>query len=114
MRRVAGPSGRRAQEGWRRDDLRLSVVDVGEEARLPKHQSGKQTLTERQATAFVSIMQGCDMHCTYCIVPRTRGAAEREPSGSPKIVAEVRFAGTSGGVKEVTLLGANRESLRAS
>jgi tRNA-2-methylthio-N6-dimethylallyladenosine synthase len=52
--------------------------------------------------AFVTVMEGCDLFCAYCVVPRTRG---REVSrASERILAEVR-ALAARGVSEVTLLG---------
>ena len=53
-------------------------------------------------TAFVSIMQGCNMNCSFCIVPKTRGAERYRPVG--EILQEVEGLANTG-VKEVTLLG---------
>jgi tRNA-2-methylthio-N6-dimethylallyladenosine synthase len=58
----------------------------------------------RGLTAFVTVQEGCDKFCTFCVVPYTRGAEVSRPAS--KIVAEVERLAEAG-VREVTLIGQN-------
>ena len=55
-------------------------------------------------SAFLTVQEGCDKFCTYCVVPYTRGAEVSRPAAD--IVAEANALAT-GGAREITLLGQN-------
>ena len=55
-------------------------------------------------SAFVSIMEGCDKYCSFCVVPYTRGKEISRPLDS--VLDEIKLL-TEQGVREITLLGQN-------
>jgi tRNA-2-methylthio-N6-dimethylallyladenosine synthase len=76
-----------------------SVLETGE---APLVKITAKPPTADRLKAFVTVMEGCEKHCTFCVVPRTRG---RERSHAPAtIVAEIE-ALVAEGCREVTLLG---------
>ena len=64
----------------------------------------KEVTIKRGLTAFLTVQEGCDKFCAFCVVPYTRGSEVSRPVS--QVLAEARNL-VAAGVKEITLLGQN-------
>ena len=71
---------------------------------IPKFDQLENQFFDRGPSAFLTIQEGCDKFCTFCVVPYTRGAEYSRPIKS--IIDEAKKL-IDGGAKEITLLGQN-------
>ena len=81
-------------------DTDFAIEDKFDHLPAPK----PETIRARGTSAYVTVQEGCDKFCSFCVVPYTRGAEQSRPV--PKVLGEIAHLARSG-VREVTLIGQN-------
>jgi len=90
----------RAARGEKVVDTEFPIEDKFETLAQPARDATRR----RGVASFVTVQEGCDKFCTFCVVPYTRGAEVSRPVA--QIVAEVEHLAEAG-VREITLIGQN-------
>jgi tRNA-2-methylthio-N6-dimethylallyladenosine synthase len=88
---------------------RRPLIQTGFDLESPRFLRATVRPNANDATAFVTIMKGCNERCAFCIVPTTRGSERYRPADD--IIEEIQQL-VEGGVREVTLLGQTVNSWR--
>ena len=103
LARVARKSDERRFDGQRRPGAGVLDTDFPAESKFD-HLPAPSEADVRAGSAFLSIQEGCDKFCTFCVVPYTRGAEYSRPATA--VLQEARGLVAAGAI-ELTLLGQN-------
>jgi tRNA-2-methylthio-N6-dimethylallyladenosine synthase len=76
---------------------------------LEKFDALPESISDTGVSAFLTVQEGCDKFCTFCVVPYTRGPEHSRPP--EKIIAEARSL-SARGAREIVLLGQNVNAYR--
>ncbi|AZB70292.1 tRNA (N6-isopentenyl adenosine(37)-C2)-methylthiotransferase MiaB [Cereibacter sphaeroides] len=98
----AAADGLGGAEARARQGAKALDTDFPEEDKFDR--LGGRPRARRGPTAFLTVQEGCDKFCAFCVVPYTRGAEVSRPA--EKVLAEARDL-VERGVREITLLGQN-------
>ena len=101
LARVARKSDERRADGRRRPGAGVLDTEFPADSKFDHLPAPSEV---KAGSAFLSIQEGCDKFCTFCVVPYTRGAEYSRPAGS--VLQEARALVAAGAV-EITLLGQN-------